>query len=244
MMNRNVIRAGRYELRRVLFSKPYLLLTACTLAYACFLLKTQTMLGFNDTAPYSEWTFLAYLLKLSPFLTSVSLFFAARQTTPKEKAVEALASATPMPASVRHTLMTAALGAGYLLAAILTVSAYFVFCARVFALTLRIGYLSLAALVLLPQAVFFTGLGLWLGRIGSNLAYALIAFLFFAAFIGLTLPPGLDVLGSSVLIKAAGVTVQKGVIPFALPDGYLLSRTGITALGLALITGCMMSYRR
>ncbi len=244
MNSSNVMKAGCYELRRVLLSKPYLLMTVFALAYAVFLLRADTLLGYNDTAPFSEWTFLSYLLKLSPFLTSISLFFVARQTSPKEKAVEALASATSMPVSVRHALMTAALGLGYLLVAILAVAAYLVFCIWVFTVTPRIGFLPLAVLALLPQAIFFTGLGLWMGRLSSNLVYALIAFLFFAAFIDLSLPPAFDLLGNSVLSQAAGTLAQKGVIPFALPNGYLGSRIGITVLGLALCTGCMMSYRR
>ncbi len=244
MNSSNVIKTGLYELRRVLLSKPYLLMSVFTLAYAVFLLRTQTLFGYNDTAPFSEWTFLSYLLKLSPFLTSIPLLFVARQTSLKEKAVEALASATSMPVSVRHALMTAALGLGYLLAAILAVAAYFVFCFWVFSVTPRIGFLPLAVLALVPQAIFFTGLGLWMGRLRSNLVYALIAFLFFAAFIDLALLPSFDLLGNSVLSQAARALAQKGVIPFSLPYGYLHSRAGITALGMALCTGCMMSYRR
>jgi hypothetical protein len=244
MNSSNVIKAGLYEMRRVLLAKPYLLITIFALAYAGILLRTQTLLGYNDTAPYSEWTFLSYLLKLSPFLTSIPLFFVARQTSPKEKAVEALASAASMPASVRHTLMTAALGLGYLLAAILAVAAYFVFCIWVFAVTPRISFLPLAMLALIPQAVFFTGLGLWMGRFSGNLVYALIAFLFFAAFIDLALPPAFDLLGNSVLAQAAHELAHKGVVPFFLPSGYLASRAGITVLGLALCIGRMMSYRR
>lgn len=244
MNSSNGIKAGSYELRRVLLSKPYLLMTGFALAYAGYLLQTQTLLGFNDTAPFSQWTFLSYLLKLSPFLTSMLLLFVARQTSPKEKAVEALASAASMPASVRHTIMTAAAGLGYLLAAILAVAAYFVFCAWVFAVTPPIGFLPLAVLALMPQALFFAGLGLWIGRWRSNLVYALIAFLFFAAFIDLAPPPAFDLLGSSALSPAAHALAQKGVIPFVLPSGYLPSRAGIAALGLALCAGCMMSYRR
>ena len=61
----------RYELRRVVFSKPFLFITALTLIYALYLLKTDILFGYADTAPFSAWSFLAYLSICTP--TSATL---------------------------------------------------------------------------------------------------------------------------------------------------------------------------
>lgn len=100
------------------------------------------------------------------------------------------------------------------------------------------GLAGLAAMALLPSMLCFAGLGLWLGlwlgRVHPNLVYALVAFLFFSAFIQLRLPVAADLLGNSALGEAALALPKDGIIPFVLPRGYLASRIGLAAAGLLL----------
>ncbi len=58
----------RYELRRMVFSKFYLGLSAVTIWYGWQLLNTTTILGTAHTAPFSPWSFGSYLSQLLPLL--------------------------------------------------------------------------------------------------------------------------------------------------------------------------------
>ena len=65
----------RYELRRMVFSKFYLGLSAVTIWYGWQLLNTTTILGTAHTAPFSPWSFGCYLSRLLPLLWVSELFF-------------------------------------------------------------------------------------------------------------------------------------------------------------------------
>lgn len=57
----------RYELRRLVFSRFFLGLLTVLLWYGWQLLNTVTILGVAYTAPFSPWSFGAYLAGLGPF---------------------------------------------------------------------------------------------------------------------------------------------------------------------------------
>ncbi|NLW77855.1 MAG: hypothetical protein GXY32_00375 [Ruminococcaceae bacterium] len=225
----------RYELRRVALSKPFIFITAVTLVYAAYLLKTEVMFGYADTAPFSPWSFLAYLCRLLPFLCAAMLFFVSRQLAPREKAVETLASATPTPGYVRKGIKLGTIAVAFLCAALLVLLAYALFCVIQFQYT-GLGWMwPLAVLVVLPALFFYMGVGLWLGKVHHNLVYLLLALLFFAAFAGFSMPPAVDLFGNAILAGAQSAALREGVIPFAVPAQYLVSRIvmGLAGLGLS-----------
>lgn len=227
----------RYELRRVVLSKPFLFITAITLAYAVYLLKTEVMFGHADTAPFSPWSFLAYLCRLLPFLCAAMLFFVSRQTAPREKAVETLAAATPTPRYARKGIKLSVIAVAFLGAALLVLVAYALFCLIQFQHS-GLGWMwPLAALVILPALLFYMGIGLWLGKVHHNLVYLLLALLFFAAFVGFSLPPVVDLFGNSILAGAQSTYLQAGTIPFVVPAQYLGSRIVMALAGLGLSVG-------
>ena len=69
----------RYELRRMVFSKFYLGLSAVTIWYGWQLLNTTTILGTAHTAPFSPWSFGSYLSQLLPLLCVALLFLVWNQ---------------------------------------------------------------------------------------------------------------------------------------------------------------------
>lgn len=221
-----------YEWRRIFFSKPFFLMAGLIVAVSILELKNSVLYGALDTAPFSEWTFLAYLTGLIPYICAAMLFFVSRLTAARTLSVEAIASATPMPARTRYCIKLAAVLLCYLLLAALLTAMYHAYTALTFgARGTRIG---LAALLLLPPALLCLGVGAWLGRAHTNLVYVMVALLFFISFIRFTPPMPVDIIGKSILETADASMLANGVIPFSLPSGYLPSRLGMGVVGVAL----------
>lgn len=221
-----------YEWRRIFFSKPFFLMTGLIVAVSAFELKNSVLYGVMDTAPFSEWTFLAYLTGLFPYICAAMLFFVSRLTAPQTLSVEAITSATPTPARTRYFIRLAAILLCYLLLAALITAAYHAYIALTFDVH-GVG-IGLAALMLLPPALFCLGMGAWLGRAHTNLVYVMVALLFFASFIRFSPPMPVDIIGKSILDTADTSMLVNGVIPFSLPSGYLPNRLGMGAVGVVL----------
>ena len=83
----------RYELRRLVFSRFFLGLLTVLLWYGWQLLNTVTILGVAYTAPFSPWSFGAYLAGLGPFLSAALLFFLWNQRGEKARGVALLTAA-------------------------------------------------------------------------------------------------------------------------------------------------------
>ena len=89
-----------YQCRRLLCNKLFWGLLAVILWYSREVLYGTVIRGVCNTAPFSPWSFGYYLTFLLPFLCAAELFFLSFYTSPAERRVEVLASATPV--SPRH----------------------------------------------------------------------------------------------------------------------------------------------
>ena len=67
-----------------------------------------------------------------------------------------------------------------------------------------------ATLVLIPQMLLLMGAGLWLSGINHNLAYIIIALVFFMSF---SSSPFLDIPGGSIMAIPANAIPVRGVFP-------------------------------
>ena len=113
-----------YELKRLLWNKFFIGLLLVTLFYGGQVLQNETLLGVADTAPFSPWSFGAYLGRMLPLLWVGALFFLTFFTGAAQKRVAALTDATPAPprrydlarlAAAATGALALALGGGWLL---------------------------------------------------------------------------------------------------------------------------------
>lgn len=65
----------QYELRRILRSKFFWGLLAVCLFFGWNILQTSTIKGVAHTAPFSPWSFGAYMARIMPLLGVALLFF-------------------------------------------------------------------------------------------------------------------------------------------------------------------------
>ncbi len=196
----------KYELKRLLLSKQYLLLLVATLIFSVSLLRGTVLFGANFTAPFSLLTFSTYCASLTPFLFVLLLVLCAKQSSPSERGAEAIISATPMPLPVFRLLRYGAIAVAFVIPAALTVTACFLFYRLVFDYT-AVGVLLLPGLLLLfPPAILLFGTAMLLGTRRSAAVYSLLAVVLIVSVFQIPLPGIVDITGR-VAFTGAGVAL-------------------------------------
>lgn len=233
----------KYEMKRVILSKAYVLLLLLICTYSVYTLKFNILRGFADTAPYSEWSFMNYLFLIAPFLSAILLFYVSRLYSPYEKNVMMITSSTPFSGSMYFFIKLIVITLACIFAALLAILACFVFYGTVFEFfDFRI-FAFCMALVLIPQLLFIQGIGIWLSRLHHNLAFVLIAIIFLVSVSRIAPPYYFDILGNSIMKIPQNAIPHNGVIPFALPLSYALSRFILCILGIVLIFAGCKNYK-
>lgn len=222
-----------YELRRTVRSKFFWGLLAVCLFFGWNTLKTATIRGAAHTAPFSPWSFGAYLSRLLPLLGVALLFFQWNQCNEKSRRFWILTDSTPVPPGRYLLVKCAAAVTAWLLLALSVTALGIVFLTALFGGSVPVRMLLLtAALALLPSLVFLTGLGLRVGHIHSLLMFVLMAFALAAGFV--PLPMKLDLYGYSFFTEYP-LTLGLPDPAFSLPAGMLVSKVIFLLAGAAFL---------
>lgn len=229
-----------YELKRTVFTKAYAFLLLLILLYAVYVLKTSVVMGVDDTAPFSLWTFISYLLTFVPLLQAILLFFAARLFSPHENDVEKVTSSMPFSGSFYRLIKISVIAIAYIAAVLAIVIAGSVFYGWAFGFFDLREFAVCVSLILIAPLFFMLGLGLLLGEIRHTLAYVLLAVVFLFSFLNFSPACFFDVFGYS-LMRIPGKAIPKaGIIPFIVPGSFWATRAAFAALGLLMIgISCM-----
>lgn len=163
-----------YELRRTLLNRLFLGLFLVNGLCAWFILSFDTIMGTAYTAPFSVWSYCAYLGRTLPIATVTTLFLLSNYYSRKQTQVGILTDATPVTPFCQIMVRTLTAGIGflviYLMAGILAHSFY----VRLFQFRDFAVFILPSLLLLLPCFIFFAGLGQLLGSIHRSLIYVLM----------------------------------------------------------------------
>lgn len=231
----------RYELHRSIWNKGFWGITLVTLWYAWRLLTGTILLGVANTAPFSPWSFGAYLAQLLPLLSVLLLFLLWNQSAERTRGLEVLADTAPIHPG-RYLLVKC--GAAFSAWLILVVAAAALgvgFLAALFGADVPYHSLLLPALVaLLPPALFFLGCGLLTGRIHPALLFVLMAAALAAAY----LPwPAEWSLYAVPLFTEYPLGLNGPDPGFTVPVGTLLGRLAYGAAGMVLMCFTVARHR-
>ena len=166
-INKNCINKStifKYEIKRIMFSKEYLLLFAATLVYSMSLLQGVVLYGVNYTAPFSLLTFSTYCSSLSPFLFVLLLVLCARQFRTSKRKAEATIRATSIPFHIFRLIRYSAIWCAFLVASAIPFAACFAFYGLVFNYTDFGALLLPCVLIIIPAAIFLFGAAVLLGN--------------------------------------------------------------------------------
>ena len=224
-----MIRIFKYETKRLLLNKFFIGLCVINCAFAWYTLTSGTIAGIAHTAPFSPWSFGAYLASVMPISILTVLFLLGFFYSKKEKQTAALTAAAPVDPA-RYALIRLAVAAlGFVFICTLTAAMCIIFYAIFFNYWDFSVFLLPALLTILPCFVFFLGAGNLLGRIHTGLLYGLMLITFAMSFIPmsgalsfigvfggnfyaafpLSLPPGAD--GDPAFTLSAAFLVMRAV---------------------------------
>ncbi|NCB52825.1 MAG: hypothetical protein EOM54_13270 [Clostridia bacterium] len=220
----------KYEIRRLLLSREYLLLLVITALYGVSLLRGMVLFGADYTAPFSLLTFLNYCASLAPFLDILLLVLCARQFKASERGAGAMISATSMPLPVFRLLRYGAVASAFLIAAALPVTACFLFYRVVFDYTAVGALLGPGLIFLLPPAILLFGAAVLLGNKKSAAVYVLLAAILVVSVFQIPLPASLGMTGSSA--------------DFALTPAFIAGRAALTGIGIMSILASLFRSER
>ena len=174
-----------YELRRMILNKFYIGLLIINGVYAWYALTTETIAGVADTAPFSPWSFGAYLARVMPVSILTVLFLLTLYHTKNERQVGVLTAATPVD-PIRYALVrVGAIAVCFLMISVLVVGLGLYFYISVFAYRDFHAFALPTLMILLPCFVFAIGAGYSAGRIHPGLLYALMLAALIVGFIGI-----------------------------------------------------------
>lgn len=227
-----MIKIFRCECRRLLCNKFFIGLLAVLLFYAGQVFYAVALPGVAHTAPFSPWSFGAYLGRLLPLVWVGALFFLTFFTSARERRAAVLTAATPAdPRRYALTRCAAALvGTALLCLAALALAA--VCYGRLFG-WYGWGTLVLPTLVTLaPPLVFALGSGWRLGAVRPWLLYVWMAFPFVLS--ALPLPQALGLWDGS-FFAGYPLTLDALDPAFSMPASAWLAQGLTLALGLLLL---------
>lgn len=215
-----------YELKRMLLNKFYICLLIINGIFAVFVLSSETVMGVAFTAPFSPWSFSAYLAGVMPMAILTALFLLSIYYTKNEKLVDVLTSATPVDGGRYMLIKNAAVTLGFILIWGVAIILCLFFYAIVFDYRNFAVFILPAIVTILPGFVFFMGLGRWVGGIRAGFLYVLIpvSFVLNIAYLPivldffgnnyfntypLSLPVGVD--GEPVFVYSAGFVITRAL---------------------------------
>ena len=189
-----MIKLFGYELRRLLFNKFFMGLLVITGLYSYQILSGDIIVGVANTAPFSRWSYGAFLSAVLPLLLITLLFFTTFLYSRKEKQVGAITFATPIDPLHYGFLRCLAMVTGFVVISGVAIVFSLIFYARVFRFTAFGDFLVPILLTLVP-AMFFTLSRTHSGAMHSGLLYALMLILLLLG--QMPLPYSVDLLGGT-----------------------------------------------
>ncbi|NMS90014.1 hypothetical protein HGQ85_08720 [Clostridioides difficile] len=238
----NNLKIIRYEMKRLLFSKVYLVLLLITGWFSYNILKTKTIYGLNDTAPFSEWSYSSFLLDVNPFLLVIVLMFCTYIFSKKEEAVRTITMTTKIKPTTYFCLKSITIAAAYLLTVIVVIAISFIFYSRLFQFNNFETLIKPILLILIPSVLFVSGVGMFIGNINGNLLYIFIPITFLLTNSNvLSIISGKSLVNSIIENKVAD---RMGNLAFDVPVEFLISRMILGVIGVILILSVCKSYNK
>ncbi|MCC0707135.1 hypothetical protein [Clostridioides sp. ES-S-0190-01] len=238
----NNLKIIKYEMKRLLFSKVYLVLILITGWFSYNVLKTKTIYGLNDTAPFSEWSYSGFLLDVNPFLLVIVLVFCTYIFSKREEAVRTITMTTKIKPTTYFCLKSVTIAVAYLLTVAVVIAISFIFYNRLFQFNDFSQFIKPIILILIPSVLFVSGMGMFIGNINGNFLYIFIPIIFLITNSGtLSIISGKNLVNSILESKVADTM---GNLAFDIPQRFVISRIALVIIGISLIVIVCKVYNK
>jgi len=229
-------------MHKLLLNKFFIGLLAVTVLYSYLVMDSEIVLGVANTAPFSGWSYGAFLADVLPLLLITMLFFITFLYSQNEKKVQTITDATPVNPANYNLIRYASIMVGFLIISLAAIAVSFVFYAAVFHFTDFGVFLAQILFVLIPAMLFTLGIGIVLGNVQPVFVYALIPVVLLLTF--LPLPDSFNLLGGSFF---SSYPATLGIVEpsFSIPFHVLTARVLLAVIGAVLtVTGVRHKHIR
>ena len=141
-----------YELNMIIKNKIYLILFLITGVHSYFVLTTHTILGKNFTAPFSNISFMDYLIQVSPILILMIIFYISKLFSKKQQDINILLNTCQISKKTLRNIRIIAIITAYMVQVILIMISSFIFYYLFFSYD---NYLIFIAITLIFSVVVF-----------------------------------------------------------------------------------------
>ena len=236
-----------YELKRLMFNRLFLALLIITGLYSYMTLNREIILGIAFTAPFSPWSFSAYLATIMPLLMITLLFFITFFYSNNEKQVRQITFATPVEPFKFGLVKCLSIAASFLAMSLFVIALGIVFFVILFRFYYFWGFIMPIAITLIPCFLFILGAGLLLGNFQHNILYILMIAVLLLGFLPnfVSLPVFLDMYGSN-FFNTYPLTLPvgpDGEAAFTLPVSFILGRVFFCTVGVLMVLFGIKIYK-
>lgn len=192
-------RLFKYELKRLIKNKFFFGMLIISALYSHEIMCGDIILGIANTAPFSGWSYGAYLAKVLPILLVALLFFISFLYSKQEKNIQFLTKATPVDPFKFQMLRFGTIIIAFILISAVPIVYSLWFYGVNFRFT-NFGNLVLPAVItLVPAMLFVFGLGVLGGRCHQGTVFLLMVVVLLVNYI--QLPYAVDLFGGNFFEK-------------------------------------------
>ncbi|MFA9463097.1 MAG: hypothetical protein ACERKN_02285 [Velocimicrobium sp.] len=232
-MNKKIL---KYELKRIIFSKMFVITFIIALFFSVINLYTKIIQGVSGTAPFSQWSYCKFLCDINTIMLLILMLSCTGLFSRNEQRVKEITSSTPLPQKKYLTTKSLALFISYLIIALCCILISLAFYKTTFNFTNFQNFLLPILIILLPPFVFVFGMSMFLGSKSQTLLYAWIPIVMILSLISFNSTPFIDIFAKGY------VTYMPTVLPvdrigepvFSLSFDFIVSRLLFTLVGLVL----------
>jgi len=229
-----MLKIFRYELKRLVFSKFFIITSIITAFFSLYVLNTKIIKGVSCTAPFSQWSYSGFLCEIQPFLLLVLMFFITMLFTKNEILVKEIILSTPISDAKYFFLKVFSISAAYFLIAVVSILISMFFYVITFRFTDFSHFILPMTIILLPNFIFVFGISLFLGYKKVTWLYALIPIVLILSSLKLEISPLLDIFAKGFIWHEPFVLPvdSSGEANFKLSLIFIMSRVILSLLGL------------
>lgn len=230
------IKIFKYELKRIIFSKMFVITFIIALFFSVIDLYTEIIQGVSGTAPFSKWSYCKFLCGINTIMLLILMLSFTGLFSRNEQRVREITLCTSLPQKKYLATKSFAMFISYLIIVVCCILISLVFYKTTFNFADFQNFLLPILIILLPTFVFVFGTSMFLGSKSQTLLYAWIPVILILSLISFNSTPFIDIFAKGY------VTYRPTILPvdslgepvFSLSLDFIMSRLTFTLIGLVL----------
>ncbi|AWI06314.1 hypothetical protein [Clostridium drakei] len=226
----------KYELKRIIFSKIFVITFIIALFFSVIDLYTKIIQGISGTAPFSKWSYCKFLCDINTIMLLILMLTCTGLFSRNEQRVREITSCTSLPEKKYLTTKNLALLISYLIIAMCCIFISVVFYKTIFNFTNFQNFLLPILIILLPTFAFVFGTSMFLGSKNQIFLYVWIPIVLVLSLVNFNNAPFIDIFAKGYISYMPTILPVDGLGEpvFILSSHFIISRLIFTLVGIML----------